>query len=150
MRDFCPRLKMAVYNALRELIPEKSLPQYFRHWKNSAACTRVNQALALVKSHHPDVNIGVVTSGIPERRADGTEFTKAEFNTLRNSLCGYSTRLARTLKVDRFFSEYDMEGQLIKATFTQKTHGAPSTSTPEVPEVTRMTKEKGEPSKKAT
>jgi hypothetical protein len=42
-----------------------------------------------------------------------------------------------------------MDGQVIKATLIEKTTGAPSTSTPEVPEVTRATTEKGEPSKKA-
>jgi hypothetical protein len=58
--------------------------------------------------------------------------------------------LANTLRLEKFFSAYDLEGNMIKSKINPTTHGVPSTSTPEVPEVTQANIEKGEPSSKPT
>jgi hypothetical protein len=89
----------------------------------------------MVKAHHPDVDIKTITSGIPEHKDDGSEFTKADFRSISDSLRGISTRLAKTLKLERFFNAYDMEGNVVVVKIKSATSQAPSTVTADVPEV---------------
>jgi hypothetical protein len=141
-------MKTVCIAALKEVVPEaglptsldsiikkmEKLPRYMTHWRLSSARAGISRALSLVKAHHPDIDIKTITSGIPERKDDGSEFSKDDFRVISESLRGITTWLAGSLRLEKFFNAYDMEGKMVTVTISSKTGKTPSTSTPSMRE----------------
>jgi hypothetical protein len=117
LKVYCPKLKEACTQALKAILEENNLPKdpegllekmnrvptYFNRWKQSAVRASVNRVLAMVKAHHPNIDLPVVTSGLPELKADGTPLEMKEFHEIFRSLRGLSTSIVQKLKLDKFF-----------------------------------------------
>jgi hypothetical protein len=105
LKAYCPKMKDACTQALKAILEEENLPkdpegllekisrvpQYFLRWKQSAAWSSINRVLRFVKAHHPNVDLPVVKSGLPELKADTTPLEMKEFHEICRSLRGLST-----------------------------------------------------------
>ncbi|CAM0908140.1 unnamed protein product [Alopecurus aequalis] len=147
IREFAPRMKVGVLKVFQILLPEKELPtsiaeflrklskipDYVTQWKQSAARAGASRALSLVKAHHPNLSIEVISAGKPEKHEDGRPFTAEDYSIVEKPLRGFATRLCSSVNVDKFFHPYQLDGTRTKATPTLGATNAPSTSTPTVP-----------------
>jgi hypothetical protein len=90
LKAYCPKMKEACTQALKAILEEENLPkdpegllekmfwvpQYFAWWKQLSARASINRVLGFVKAHHPNIDLPVITSGLPELKADGTPLRK--------------------------------------------------------------------------
>jgi hypothetical protein len=106
------------------------MPTYISRWRYSAARSAMNRAFALVKVHHPDVDLPVVASGIPELKEDGTPLTTKEFHEVGRSLRGLATTAAQKLKLDKFFYPCDADNEPIKMVEKSQAKTTPVMATP--------------------
>jgi hypothetical protein len=95
-------MKEACTKAIEAVVEEENLPKdaagllakmgrmptYISRWRYSAARMAMNRAFALVKAHHPDVDVPVVAFGIPEMKEDGTSLTTKEFHEIGDHFVG--------------------------------------------------------------
>jgi hypothetical protein len=86
LRKYCPQLKEACIQTMQAVVEEENLPKnapdlllkmshmptYISRWKFSAARAAMNCAFALMKVHHPNIDLPVVASGLPKLKEDGT------------------------------------------------------------------------------
>jgi hypothetical protein len=92
----------------------------------------MNRVFTLVKVHHPNVDLPVIVSGLPELKEDGTPLTIKGFHKVGRSLCGMATSAAQKLKLDRFFYPCDANNKPTKVAAMGSTSQAPSGTTPTV------------------
>jgi hypothetical protein len=147
LKSYCPKLRAACTQALKAILEEENLPkdaesllekmnrvpQYFLRWKQSSAQSSINWVLGFVKAHHANVDLPVVTSGLPELKADGTPLENKEFHAICKSLRGLSTSIASKLKLDKFFYPCGPDNQPLPPTAPK----TPSVTTPVVSESSR-------------
>jgi len=106
------------------------MPTYVSRWRYSAARTAMNRAFALVKVHHPYVDLPVVSSGIPELKEDGMPLTMNEFHEVGRSLRGLATIATQKLKLDKFFYPYGADNEPIKVVEKSQAKMTPVVVTP--------------------
>jgi hypothetical protein len=112
------------------LLKMSRMPTYISHWRYSAARMAMNRAFALVMVHHPDVDLPVVASGIPELKEDGTPLTTKEFHELGRLLRGLAMTVAQKLKLNKFFYPCDVNNEPIQVIEKSQTKATPVVMTP--------------------
>jgi hypothetical protein len=148
LKVYCPKMKVACTQAMKAILEEENLPkdpesllekmfrvpQYFLRWKQSSVQSSINRVLSFVKAHHPNIDLPVVMSGLPELKAGGTPLETKEFHALCKSLRGLSTSIASKLKLDKFFYLCGPDNQSLPPMTAPKT---PVMTTPTVTESAR-------------
>jgi hypothetical protein len=76
-------------------------------WKQSAARGGAKTALTLAKAHYPELNLDLVTSGIPESDDDETPVDEA---AIRQSVLGYDQLCAMGTQLDVYYEAYALPG----------------------------------------
>jgi hypothetical protein len=147
LKAYCPKMKDACSQALKAILKEENLPkdpegllekmsrvpQYFLRWKQSTARSSINRVLRFVKAHHPNVDLSVMMSGLPELKADATPLETKEFHEICKSLRGLSTSLASKLKLDKFFYPCGPDNKPLPQPKTMGTTKTPSATEPARP-----------------
>jgi hypothetical protein len=88
-RQACSSLQMAGSSTLSTIGLTKKLllvPGLVADWKQSLARGGARTALTLAKAHYPELDLDLITSGIPESSKDGTPVDEA---AIRQSVLGY-------------------------------------------------------------
>jgi hypothetical protein len=68
----------------------------------------------LAKSHYPEIDLDLVTSGIPESNNDGTPVDEA---AIRQSVLGYDQLCALGTQLNVYYEAYDLgSGEATSAT----------------------------------
>jgi hypothetical protein len=79
-RRACSSLQIAGSSTLSTIGLTKKLllvPGLVADWKQSSAWAGARTALTLAKAHYPELDLGLITSGIPESSEDGTPVDEA-------------------------------------------------------------------------
>jgi hypothetical protein len=66
----------------------------------------------LAKAHYPELDLDLITSGIPESSEDGAPVDKA---TIRQSMLGYDHLCALGTQLNIYYEAYDLPGSPSKA-----------------------------------
>jgi hypothetical protein len=61
----------------------------------------------LAKAHYPELDMDLITSGIPERNEDGTPVDEA---AIRQSVLGYDQLCALGTQLNIYYEAYDLPG----------------------------------------
>jgi hypothetical protein len=88
-RQACRSLQIAGLSGLSAIGLTKKLllvPGLMADWKQSFARGGATTALTLAKAHYPELDLDLITSGIPERGEDRAPVDKA---AIRHSVLGY-------------------------------------------------------------
>jgi hypothetical protein len=76
-------------------------------WKQSSARGGARTALTLAKAHYPELDLDLITSGIPESSEDGAPVDEA---TIRQSVLGYDQLCALGTQLNVYYEAYDLPG----------------------------------------
>jgi hypothetical protein len=76
-------------------------------WKHSSARGGARTALTLAKAHYPELDLDLITSGIPESGEDGAPVDEA---AIRQSMLGYNQLCALGTKLNVYYEAYDLPG----------------------------------------
>jgi hypothetical protein len=74
-------------------------------WKLSSARGGARTALTLVKAHYPELDLDLITFGIPESSEDRAPVDKA---TIRQSVLGYDQICALGTQLNVYYEAYDL------------------------------------------
>jgi hypothetical protein len=88
-RQACRSLQIAGSASLSAIGLTKKLllvPGLVADWKQSSARGGARTALTLAKAHYPELDLDLITSGIPESGEDGTPVNEV---AIRQSMLGY-------------------------------------------------------------
>jgi hypothetical protein len=66
----------------------------------------------LAKAHYPELDLDLVTSGIPKSGEDGAPVDEA---TIRQSMLGYDQLCALGTQLNVYYEAYDLSGSPIQA-----------------------------------
>jgi hypothetical protein len=83
------------------------LPTLVADWKQSSARGGARTAVTLAKAHYPELDLDLITSGIPESSEDGTPVDEA---TIRQSVLGYDQLRALGTQLNVYYEAYDLPG----------------------------------------
>jgi hypothetical protein len=76
-------------------------------WKQSSARGGARTTLILSKAHYPELDLDLITSGIPESNEDGTSVDEA---IIRQSVLGYDQLCALGMQLNIYYEAYDLPG----------------------------------------
>jgi hypothetical protein len=76
-------------------------------WKQSSARGGARTALTLAKAHYPELDLDLITSGIPESGEDGAPVDEA---AIRQSVLGYNQLCALGTQLNVYYEAYDLPG----------------------------------------
>jgi hypothetical protein len=76
-------------------------------WKQSAARGGARTALTLAKARYPEIDLDLVTSGIPESNDDRTLVDEA---AIWQSVLGYDQLCALGTQLNVYYKAYDLPG----------------------------------------
>jgi hypothetical protein len=76
-------------------------------WKQSSARGGARTALTLAKAHYPELDLDLITSGIPESGEDGAPVDGA---AIRQSVLGYDQLCALGTQLNVYYEAYDLPG----------------------------------------
>jgi hypothetical protein len=80
--------------------------------KQSSARGGARTALTLAKAHYPELDLDLITSGIPESSEDGAPVDEA---AIRQSVLGYDQLCALGTQLNVYYEAYDLPGSPIQA-----------------------------------
>jgi hypothetical protein len=83
------------------------VPGLVADWKQSSGWGGARIALTLAKAHYPELDLDLITSGIPERNMDGTPVDEA---AIRQSMLGYDQLCALGTQLNVYYEAYDLPG----------------------------------------
>jgi hypothetical protein len=83
------------------------VPGLVADWKQSSARGGARTALTLAKAHYPELDLDLVTSGIPESSEDGT---LVDETAIRQSVLGYDQLCALGIQLNIYYEAYDLPG----------------------------------------
>jgi hypothetical protein len=109
-RQACGSLQIAGSSGLSAIGLTKKLllvPGLVADWKQSSARGGVRTALTLAKAHYPELDLDLITSGIPESGEDGVPVDEA---TIRQSVLGYDQLCALGTQLNVYYEAYDLPG----------------------------------------
>jgi hypothetical protein len=109
-RQVCGSLQIAGSSGLSATGLAKKLqlvPRLVADWKQSSARGGARTALTLAKAHYPELDLDLITSGIPDSGEDGALVDKA---TIRQSVLGYDQLCALGTQVNVYHEAYDLPG----------------------------------------
>jgi hypothetical protein len=76
-------------------------------WKQSSARGGARTALTLVKAHYPELDLDLITSGIPENGEDGAPVDEA---AILQIVLGYDQLCALGTQLNVYYEAYDLPG----------------------------------------
>jgi hypothetical protein len=109
-RQACGSLQIAGSASLSAIGLTKKLllvPGLVVDWKQSSARGGARTALTLVKAHYPELDLDLITSGIPESGEDGAPVDEA---AIRQSVLGYDQLCALGTQLNIYYEAYDLPG----------------------------------------
>jgi hypothetical protein len=109
-RQACGSLQIAGSSGLSAIgLTKKVLlvPGLVADWKQSSARGGARTALTLAKAHYPELDLDLITSGIPESGEDGAPVDEA---TIRQSVLGYDQLCALGTQLNIYYEAYDLPG----------------------------------------
>jgi hypothetical protein len=109
-RQACGRLQIASSASLSAIGLTKKLllvPREVVDWKQSSARGGASTALTLAKAHYPELDLDLITSGIPESGEDGVPVDEA---AIRQSVLGYDQLCALGTQLNVYYEAYDLPG----------------------------------------
>jgi hypothetical protein len=109
-RQACGSLQIAGSSGLSSIGLTKKLllvPGLVADWKQSSARGGARTALTLAKAHYPELDLNLITSGIPESGEDGASVDEA---TIRQSVLGYNQLCALGTQLNVYYEAYDLPG----------------------------------------
>jgi hypothetical protein len=114
-RQACGSLQIAASSSLSAIgMTQKLLlvPGLVADWKQSSARGGARTALTLAKAHYPELDLDLITSGIPESGEDGAPVDEA---AIRQSVLGYDQLCALGTQLNIYYEAYDLPGSLSQA-----------------------------------
>jgi hypothetical protein len=109
-RQACGSLQIASSAGLSAIGLTKKLllvPGLVADWKQSSARGGARTALTLAKAHYPELDLDLITSGIPESGEDGAPVDEA---AIRQSVLGYDQLCALGTQLNVYYEAYDLPG----------------------------------------
>jgi hypothetical protein len=109
-RQACGSLQIAGSSSLTAIGLTKKLllvPGLVADWKQSSARGGARTALTLAKAHYPEMDLDLITSGIPESGEDGAPMDEA---AIRQSMLGYDQLCALGTQLNVYYEAYDLPG----------------------------------------
>jgi hypothetical protein len=109
-RQACGSLQIAGSSGLAAIGLTKKLllvPGLVADWKQSSARGGARTALTLAKAHYPELDLDLITSGIPESGEDGAPVDEA---AIRQSVLGYDQLCALGTQLNVYYEAYDLPG----------------------------------------
>jgi hypothetical protein len=106
----CKSLQIAGSAGLTTIGLTKKLllvPGLVADWKQSSARGGARTALTLAKAHYPELDLDLITSGIPESGEDGAPMDEA---AIRQSVLGYDQLCALGTQLNVYYEAYDLPG----------------------------------------
>jgi hypothetical protein len=106
----CGSLQIAGASTLSAIGLTKKLllvPRLVADWKQSSAWGGARTELTLAKAHYPELDLDLITSGIPESNKDGTPVDEA---AIRQSVLGYDQLCALGTQLNVYYEAYDLPG----------------------------------------
>jgi hypothetical protein len=120
-RQACGSLQIAGSSSLTAIGLTKKLllvPGLVADWKQSSARGGARTALTLAKAHFPELDLDLITSGIPESGEDRALVDKA---AIRQSLLGYDQLCALGTQLNVYYEAYDLPGSPSQASASVST-----------------------------
>jgi hypothetical protein len=111
-RQACGSLQIAGSSSLTAIGLTKKLlliPRLVADWKLSSAQGGARTALILAKAHYPEMDLDLITSGIPESGEDGAPVDEA---AIWQSVLGYDQLCALGTQLNVYYEAYDLPGSL--------------------------------------
>jgi hypothetical protein len=109
-RQACGSLQIAGSASLSAIGLTKKLlliPGLVVDWKQSSAWGGARTALTLAKAHYPELDLDLITSGIPESGEDGAPVDEA---AIWQSVLGYDQLCALGTQLNVYYKAYDLPG----------------------------------------
>jgi hypothetical protein len=109
-RQACGSLQIAGSSGLSAIGLTKKLllvPGLVADWKQSSTRGGARTALTLAKAHYPELDLDLITSGIPESGEDGAPVDEA---AIRQSVLGYDQLCALGTQLNVYHEAYDLPG----------------------------------------
>jgi hypothetical protein len=107
-RQACGSLQIAGSSGLSAIGLTKKLllvPGLVADWKQSSTRGGAKTALTLAKDHYPEMDLELITSGIPESGEDGAPVDEA---AIRQSVLGYDQLCALGTQLNVYYEAYDL------------------------------------------
>jgi hypothetical protein len=114
-RQACGSLQIAGSSNLSAIVLTQKLllvPGLVADWKQSSARGGARTALTLVKAHYSEMDLDLLTSGIPKSGEDGAPVDEA---TIRQSMLGYDQLCALGSQLNVYYEAYELPGMPSKA-----------------------------------
>jgi hypothetical protein len=83
------------------------VPGLVEDWKQSSVRGGARTALTLAKAHYPELDLDLITSGIPESSKDGALVDEA---AIWQSVLGYDQLCALGMQLNVYYEAYDLPG----------------------------------------
>jgi hypothetical protein len=83
------------------------VPRLVSDWKQSSARGGARTALTLAKAHYPELDLDLITSGIPESGKDGAPVDES---AIRQSMLGYDQLCALGTQLNVYYEAYNLPG----------------------------------------
>jgi hypothetical protein len=109
-RGACGSLQIAGSSTLSAIRLTKKIllvPGLVADWKQSSARGGARTALTLAKAHYPELDLDLITSGIPESNKDETSVDEA---AIWQSVLGYDQLCALGTQLNVYYEAYDLPG----------------------------------------
>jgi hypothetical protein len=109
-RQACGSLQIAGSAGLSATGLTKKLllvPGLVADWKQSSARGGARTAFTLAKAHYPELDLDLITSGIPKSGEDGASVDEA---AIRQSVLGYDQLCALGTQLNVYYEAYDLPG----------------------------------------
>jgi hypothetical protein len=110
VRQACSSLQIASSSDLTAIGLTKKLllvPGLVADWKQSSAQGGARTVLTLAKAHYPELDLDLITSGIPESSEDGALVDKT---AIRQSMLGYDQLYSLGTQLNMYYEAYDLPG----------------------------------------
>jgi hypothetical protein len=109
-RQACGSLQIAGSSGLSAIGLAKKLqlvPGLVADWKQSSARGGARTPLTLAKAHYPELDLDLITSGIPKSGEDGAPMDEA---AIWQSVLGYDQLCALGTQLNVYYEAYDLPG----------------------------------------
>jgi hypothetical protein len=109
-RQACESLQIAGSSGLSTIGLTKKLllmPGLVADWKLSSARGGARTALTLAMAHYPELDLDLITSGIPKSGQDGAPVDEA---AIRQSVLGYDQLCVLGTQLNVYYEAYDLPG----------------------------------------
>jgi hypothetical protein len=109
-RQACGSLQIAGSSNLTAIGLTKKLllvPGLVADWKQSSARGGARTALTLAKAHYPELDLDLITSGIPKSGEDEAPMDEA---AIRQSMLGYDQLCALGTELNVYYEAYNLPG----------------------------------------